>query len=146
MKPVKCAVAAVVRDPADPRRFLAVRRPPDDDRLPGVWGLPAVSLRPGELPEAGLRRVGREKLGAELEPVSLVGIKSMDRGEYELILMDLEARLVRGEPSVADADTTATRYVDQRWTEDLTLLADAARRGSLCSQILLEAHGAPYER
>ena len=34
MKPVKCSVAAVVRNPRDEREFLAVRRPPDDDPLP----------------------------------------------------------------------------------------------------------------
>jgi ADP-ribose pyrophosphatase YjhB (NUDIX family) len=144
MKPVRCAVAAVVRNPVDEREFLAVRRPPDDDRLPNVWGLPAVSLAPGELPEAALRRIGREKLGAEIEPTRFVGIKSMDRGDYELILMDVEARLLSGDPDVHRAKTGATRYVDQRWTGDLLLLRDAARRGSLCSQLLLEASGVEY--
>lgn len=144
MKPVRCSVAAVVRRPDDVQSFLAVQRPPDDDRLPSVWGLPAVTLRPGELPEAAVRRVGREKLGAEIEPLRFVGIRSMDRGEYELILMDIEATLGAGEPDVRSARTDATAYVDQRWTRDLTLLADAARRGSLCSRLLLEAHGVAY--
>jgi ADP-ribose pyrophosphatase YjhB (NUDIX family) len=144
MKPTKCAVAAVVRNPADGREFLAVQRPPDDDRLPNVWGLPAVSLAPGELPEAGLRRIGREKLGVELEPTRFVGIGSLDRGDYELIRMDIEAGVVSGTPSVRLAETAATRYVDQRWTSDLTLLREAARRGSLCSRLLLEASGVEY--
>ncbi|HEX6070343.1 MAG TPA: NUDIX domain-containing protein, partial [Longimicrobiaceae bacterium] len=61
-RPVKCSVAAVVRREGAPGEFLAVRRPPDDDHLPNVWGLPAVSLRDGELPEAALRRLGEEKL------------------------------------------------------------------------------------
>jgi ADP-ribose pyrophosphatase YjhB (NUDIX family) len=144
MKPVRCSVAAVLRNPENAREFLAVRRPPDDDRLPNVWGLPAVTLAPGELPEAGLRRIGREKLGAEIEPTRFVGIKSMDRGDYELILMDMEAGVVSGAPSVLLAETTATRYVDQRWTDDLLVLREAARRGSLCSQLLLEASGIGY--
>jgi ADP-ribose pyrophosphatase YjhB (NUDIX family) len=144
MKPVRCSVAAVLRNPENAREFLAVRRPPDDDRLPNVWGLPAVTLAPGELPEAGLRRIGREKLGAEIEPTRFVGIKSMDRGDYELILMDIEAGVVSGAPSVLLAETTATRYVDQRWTDDLLVLREAARRGSLCSQLLLEASGIGY--
>ena len=144
MKPVRCSVAAVVRRDGDPDRFLAVQRPPDDDRLPDVWGLPAVTLAPGELPEQGVRRVGREKLGTEIEPVRFVGIGSMDRGEYELILRDVEARLAGAEPDVRSARSAATRYVDQRWTDDLSLLADAARRGSLCSRLLLDAHGVAY--
>jgi hypothetical protein len=109
-----------------------------------VWGLPAVSLAPGELPEAGLRRIGREKLGAELEPVRFVGIGWLDRGDHDLILMDIEAGVVSGTPSVRLANTTATRYVDQRWTSDLTLLREAAARGSLCSRLLLEASGVEY--
>lgn len=144
MKQVKCTVAAVVRNPANEREFLAVKRPPDDDRLPSVWGLPAVTLQPGELPEDGLRRIGREKLAAAIEPTRLVGIKSSDRGDYELILMDIEARLVGPEPDVSRATTAATRYVGQQWTGDLLVLREAARKGSVCSQVLLEAAGVSY--
>jgi ADP-ribose pyrophosphatase YjhB (NUDIX family) len=144
VKPIRCSVAAVVRRTRDGREFLAVKRPRDDDRLPDLWGLPAVSLQPGELPEAALRRLGREKLGVHLEARSFLGIRAADRGDYELILMDLEADLVQGEPSVRSATTAATRYVDQVWTEDLSLLRDAARRGSLCCSILLEATGIEY--
>jgi ADP-ribose pyrophosphatase YjhB (NUDIX family) len=136
-RPVRCSVAAVVRRPD--QSFLAVRRPLDDDHLPGVWGLPAVTLKAGELPEAALRRLGREKLGAEISPVRFVGILSADRGSYELILMDIEAEIASGEPDVHAATTTATRYVDQRWTADVELLREAARKGSLCSRILIDS-------
>jgi hypothetical protein len=88
--------------------------------------------------------VGREKLGAGIEPVRFLGIRSADRGDYELILMDIEARLSDGEPDVRRATSAATRYVDQRWTDDLSLLREAATRGSLCSRILLEAEGVGY--
>ncbi len=137
-KPVRCAIAAVVRHPID-GRFLAVRRPADDDRLPNVWGLPAVTLRPGELPEDGLRRVGSEKLGTQLQPVRLVGFKSSDRGDYELILMDIEARVGAGEPDVASATTDATRYVAQQWVESVEILRRGAALGSLCCQIMIDA-------
>lgn len=141
-KPVKFSVAAVIRD--EDGRFLAVRRPPDDDRLPNVWGLPAVTLIDGELPESAVSRIGREKLGVGLRPKRFLGVQSADRGDYELILMDIEARIVEGEPDVHLATTSATRYVDQRWTADLELLVDAARRGSLCSRIFLESNQVPY--
>lgn len=137
-KPVRCSVAAVVRRQGE-TRFLAVRRPLDDDKLPGVWGLPAVTLRPGELPEDGLRRLGHEKLGVRLEPSRFVGIRAADRGSYELILMDIEAMLVEGEPDVYAATTMATRYVDQKWAGEVGILRDAAEKGSLCCRILLEA-------
>lgn len=144
VKPIRCAVAAVLRRDHRSEHFLAVQRPPDDDLLPGVWGLPAVTLQPGELPEQGVRRIGREKLGVEVEPVRFVGIGAMDRGDYQLILMDIEARLVAGEPDVGAATTLATRYSAQQWTDQLPLLRDAARRGSLCSRVLLDAHGVGY--
>jgi ADP-ribose pyrophosphatase YjhB (NUDIX family) len=140
---VRCSVAAVIRKDGHDA-ILAVKRPTDDDHLPNIWGLPAVTLRHGELPEAGLRRVGTEKLGVCLDPVELLGIGSLDRGDYELILMDIAARVVDGEPDVHSARTTATRYVDQRWTEDLDLFVDGAARGSLCSRVLLDHHGWPY--
>lgn len=143
-KPVKCSVAAVVRSSAHPGQFLAVRRPPDDDLLPNVWGLPAVSLHPGELPEAALQRLGREKLGATIEARRFVGIQAADRTEYLLILMDLEAEVVGGRPDVGAARTTGTAYVEQRWTDELGLLAEAAGRGSVCSRILLQASGIEY--
>lgn len=139
-KPIRCSVAAVIRRQGEVP-FLAVRRPPDDDKLPGLWGLPAVTLRPGELPEDGLRRIGHEKLGVRLEPFRFVGIRAADRGAYELILMDIEATVVEGEPDVYAATTTATRYVDQKWASDVEILSEAAARGSLCCTILLEASG-----
>jgi 8-oxo-dGTP diphosphatase len=143
-RPVKCSVAAVVRSGTHPRCFLAVQRPPDDELLAGVWGLPAITLRQGELPEAGLRRLGWEKLGTALAATRFVGVRAADRGSYLLILMDLEAQVVEGNPDVRAARTTGTAYVDQRWTDDVTLLVPAARRGSVCSRILLEAEGVPF--
>ena len=56
-----------------PEGLLLVRRPDDDESLPGVWGLPAVSLAPGESEEDAVRRAGRDKLGVELEPLEPVG-------------------------------------------------------------------------
>jgi ADP-ribose pyrophosphatase YjhB (NUDIX family) len=135
------SVAAVIR--RDDGCFLAVRRPPDDDHLPDVWGLPAVTLRPGEEPEEGVRRVGREKLGVELEPVRPIGSKAADRGAYRLELTDFEARVGSGEPNVDAARTDATRYTAQKWA-DYDLLLPAAARGSLCCQILLDQAGTRY--
>lgn len=135
----RCAVAAVVRHPEAPDTFLAVKRPPDDEELPDLWGLPAVTLQPGELPEEGLRRIGTSKLAAPIEPTRFVGVTSADRGGYQLVLMDIEARLTDGRPAVTDADPEGTKYVSQRWTSDVTLLQESARNGSLCSQVLLES-------
>ena len=135
-QPVKCSVAAVIRRPGDPS-FLSVRRPLDDEHLPGLWGLPAITLAPGELPESGLRRVGREKLAIDIAPVAFVGIDTVERSDHRLILMDLEAELLEGQPDVEAATGSGTRYIEQRWTDDVETLREAAERGSLCCRILL---------
>jgi len=139
--PVLYSVAVVVRRRDRPADFLAVRRPEDDDRLPGLWGLPAATLLDGELPEAAALRLGREKLLVELRPTRFLGIRSAHLGTHSLYLMEFEAELLEGEPDVRASEAPTTRYIDQRWTADLELLRLAAEHGSLCARIFLEAHG-----
>lgn len=136
-QPIRCSVAAVIRRAPDDAEFLVVRRPHDDESLPGEWGFPAVTLQPGELPENGLRRIGDEKLGIDIQPTRLIGVDTADRGSYRLILMDIEATIISGEPDPAAAITAATRYTEARWTTSLDTLRSAAEKGSLCCAIML---------
>ena len=46
-----------------PEGLLLVRRPDDDEDLPGAWGLPAATLAEGESEEDAVRRAGRDNLG-----------------------------------------------------------------------------------
>lgn len=144
MKPTRFAVAVVLINPKNEKEILAVKRPPGDVSLPNVWGLPAVTVKEGELPETAVRRVGQEKLATKIEPVAFIGIKRSDRGGYELILMDVAARLNGREPSVVAAETASTKYVDQRWTDDYSIFKEAAAKGSLCTQIFLESRKISY--
>jgi ADP-ribose pyrophosphatase YjhB (NUDIX family) len=89
LKPPKHSVSLVIESSAG---LLLVRRPDDDEDLPGVWGLPAVSLAAGESEEEAVRRAGRDKLGVELEPVERVG--------SEQTMTDWEARILSGQPAV----------------------------------------------
>lgn len=143
-KPIKTAVAVFLLNPNNPSQFLIVKRPPDDDSLPNVYGLPAGSIKNGEMPEQVVTRVGKEKLNTEIKPTRFIGSKYIDRGTYILILMDIEAELIGGEPDVLSAETENTKYVDQAWTEDYTRLVEAASKGSLCSQIILDREGINY--
>jgi hypothetical protein len=111
--------------------LLLVRRPDDDEDLPGVWGLPAVSLGAGESEEDAVRRAGREKLGVELEPVERVG--------REQTMTDWAARIVSGRPSVPQPGPH-TQYTELRFGEPSELVP-AARQGSLCCRVLLRARG-----
>jgi 8-oxo-dGTP diphosphatase len=128
---VKRSVSLVIEGPEG---VLLVRRPDDDETLPGVWGLPAASLRDGESELEALTRAGRDKLGVEIEPLKVVGEDGAMR--------DWAARITAGEPSVPQP-ADGTQYVDWRWgaAEDL---APAARAGSHCARALLRALGSGW--
>jgi hypothetical protein len=129
----KRSISVVIDGPGG---VLLVRRPDDDDSLPGVWGLPAVSLAGDESEEDGVRRVGREKLGVELRPLRALGT--------EATMTDWAAEVAGGEPAVPQ-DGPNTQYTELRWGDPAELVP-AAREGSLCSRVLLRARGLEWER
>jgi ADP-ribose pyrophosphatase YjhB (NUDIX family) len=132
---VKRSISLVIEAPAG---VLLVRRPDDDESLPGVWGLPAASLREGERERDAVLRAGREKLGVEVEPLRLVG-----EDEGDLVSMrDWAVRIVRGTPEVPQPGE-GTQYVSLRWG-NAAELAPAARAGSLCARVLLRAVGSSW--
>jgi 8-oxo-dGTP diphosphatase len=136
VKPVKHSVAVVVRDEGG--RFLVVKRPDDpEDPLACVWGFPAITLHDNEPERPGVLRAGPAKLGVALAAGRKIGETTADRGGYLLHLSDYEAMIVSGTPSVPQADTSMTQYVDWRFTDDPAILDEAAAKGSLCAQIFL---------
>jgi len=114
-----------------PEGLLLVRRPDDDESLPGAWGLPAASLAAGESEEEAVRRAGREKLGVEVEPLEPVG--------REAAMADWKVRVSAGELAVPQSGPN-TQYTELRWGE-VADLVPAAREGSLCCRALLRARG-----
>lgn len=132
------AVAVVIR--RDDGLVLAVLRPDKpDEELPGVWGLPAVTLRPGESAERGMRRVGREKLGVDLTPLRALAGGEQSREGYTLHMIVYEAS-ASGEPCLPARrrDATSTLYEALDWLPDESF-REAADRGSLCSRLFLAA-------
>jgi ADP-ribose pyrophosphatase YjhB (NUDIX family) len=119
-----------------PGGLLLVRRPDDDESLPGVWGLPAASLAERESEEDAVRRAGREKLGVEVEPLEVVG--------RDGAMTDWAVRIASGEPAVPQ-EGRGTQYTALRWG-DVRDLVPAAREGSLCSRALLRARGVDWGR
>ena len=132
---MKRSISLVIEGPAG---VLLVRRPYDDDSLPGVWGLPATSLSEGESEHDALVRAGREKLGVQVEPLRPLG-----EDESELVSMrDWAVQIVDGTPVVPQPGE-GTQYVSLRWG-DTAELAPAARAGSLCARVLLRAVGSSW--
>ena len=136
LKPLKRSVSLVIEGPAG---VLLVRRPDDDDSLPGLWGLPAASLREGESEREALLRVGRAKLGVEVEPLRPIGEDEAERTEHRIAMRDWAARVVAGEPAVPQAGE-GTQYVELRWGKPAEL-EPAARAGSVCARVLLRSLG-----
>lgn len=136
MKPLKHSVSLVIERPGG---LLLVRRPEGDESLPGEWGLPAATLRPGEREEDAVRRAGRDKLGVEVRPLRALGEATADRPRYRILMRDWEVEIAAGEPVVPQPGE-GTQYESLRWGEAAEL-APAARRGSLCARVLLRERG-----
>jgi adenine-specific DNA-methyltransferase len=130
---VRHAVAvAIVRNDG---LVLAVQRPDEPgEELPGVWGLPAITLRDGESAEGGVRRLGHEKLGVELAPLRPLASGEQQRADYTLHMTVYEASIA-GEPSLQRAPS-GTSHDALDWLPGGSF-ADAAARGSLCCELYL---------
>jgi 8-oxo-dGTP pyrophosphatase MutT (NUDIX family) len=128
----KRSISLVIESPDG---VLLVRRPDDDESLPGVWGLPAASLLGDESEEDAVRRAGREKLGVEVAPLQPIG--------NDGAMTDWEARIVDGRPSVPQPGPN-TQYAQLRWGDPRDLVP-AARQGSLCSRVLLRARDLEWD-
>jgi 8-oxo-dGTP diphosphatase len=96
MLPVKHSVAVMV---LYGNQVLAIRRPENDDELPGIWGLPAGTFRPGETLEALIMRIGHDKLGVQLTPVRHLASGKQNRSKYRLEMQLWEASM-NGTPTV----------------------------------------------
>ena len=92
--PVKHSVAVMI---FNGDKVLSVRRPDDDDELPGVWGLPAGTLRASETIKDLIGRIGRDKLGVELTPRRKVASGKQLRRLY-LLEMELWEASMTGSP------------------------------------------------
>ncbi len=131
----RAVAVAVLRDDG---LLLAVLRPDEPgEELPGVWGLPAVTLRAGESPEAGVQRLGREKLGADLAPLRPLAEDEERREGYTLHMTVYEASLA-GEPRLPPRKSGAagTLYEAIDWRPAASF-REAAEAGSLCCRLFL---------
>ncbi|MSQ11353.1 MAG: NUDIX hydrolase [Dehalococcoidia bacterium] len=138
-KPRKHAVALVILKPRSARLALVVLRPADDEELPGIWGLPAGSVKRDETPEAAALRVGREKLGLVLRLKRPLAVGEQERPAYTLTMTVFSAEIAAGKPPLPNrrGGPAVTMYEDWRWAED-GVLQEGAMRGSLCCQLYLQ--------
>jgi 8-oxo-dGTP diphosphatase len=124
--PLKHSVAVII---FRGNEILAIRRPEDDDELPGIWGLPAGTLRGTETIEDVIQRIGRDKLGVTLTPLQRVASGVQDRPAYRLE-MELWEASMEGVP----------RNPEWRWAS-LELLRRGMESGSLCCKLAIQNKG-----
>src|SRR5262245_29606284 len=124
MHRVKHSVAVMI---LRENEILAIRRPLDDDELPGIWGLPAGTARGTETVDEVITRIGRDKLGVRLTPVRRVASGVQDRSAYRLE-MELWEVQMEGIPS----------YPEWQWAA-LDLLRPGKALGSLCCDLALKS-------
>jgi ADP-ribose pyrophosphatase YjhB (NUDIX family) len=136
VKPLKQSVALVIERHG---ALLLVRRPEGDESLPGEWGLPAATLRPGEDEQDAVRRAGMDKLGVEVRPLRPLGEAEDERSAYRIRMRDWSVEIAAGEPAVPQPGE-GTQYERCRWGDPAELVP-AARRGSLCARVLLRERG-----
>jgi ADP-ribose pyrophosphatase YjhB (NUDIX family) len=120
---LKRSVAVLVRQ-GD--LILSLRRPDDDDELPGVWGLPAGSFREGESINQLIERIGRDKLGVALKPERRIAEGTQDRPSYRLE-MELWEVTMQGIPQRGE----------WRWAP-IDVLRPGMAAGSLCCALALK--------
>jgi 8-oxo-dGTP diphosphatase len=108
-------------------RILSTRRSDNDDELPGIWGLPAGTARAGETSEDVIVRIGRDKLGAELNPVRRLAFGAQDRPKYQLEMQLWEASM-KGNPT----------YAEWQWGT-LDVLRPGIVAGSLCCELAVKS-------
>ncbi len=124
----------------DKSKYLLIKRPLDDENLPGYWGFPATSKKdPNEKWEDTVKRAAKTKLGVEVGIVKLIGEDTMDRGNYILVLRDYEVKITKGKPSVPQNVKGVTQYIDLKYTDDVSDLKKAAKKGSVCSRVFLKS-------
>jgi ADP-ribose pyrophosphatase YjhB (NUDIX family) len=131
-KPLKRSIAVVALNSKG--RLLSVRRPDDDDELPGIWGLPAGSYRDSETREDLIRRIGRDKLGVTISPSRLLAVGSQERASYRLE-MELWAVTILADPSIPSIPSVIWKWAD------LSTLQSGSLQGSLCCQLALQSLG-----
>ncbi len=145
-KRVDNAAFAVIRNPEDESKVLVVKRPEEDEEIGGMWGLPATPIKDDEGIVDAVKRIGKDKLGVELEILDFIGRGTMDRGDYLLHGELYETTIEEGVPETPQPaeGKPGTQYVDWKWVNENEVadtIREIAQYGSLCTNIYLDALG-----
>lgn len=128
-KPIKHAVSVVIRNNS---KTLFALRSPNKKRFPSTWSLPSYFVIEGELDSDTIKRIGRDKLGVQLEPVRLLNEGYGERDEFTLFMHDYEVAIVGGIPHISSDD-----YTELSWEEPASFLKTISAKGE-CTRLYEE--------
>lgn len=141
------SISAAIFDASRTKVVGILRANDPEDRLAGLWGLPAVSLRGVENDHDAILRIGKQKLGTILTPIMLLGEKTAMVSEVLELTLRLWEASFENPPDFNQrdlTDKTVSQYVTWAWKSPDELIP-AARKKSLCTQLLLENRGIIYD-
>lgn len=143
----RIAVSTVIYNKKRGKVIGTLRANDPTDRLANLWGLPAASLRGTEIEEDAIKRIGWQKLGTTITPVQLLGQKTeiiSDGVRLTVRLWEARARSLPNFKLRDENEAGVSQYVTWRWMSPDEFVP-TARKGSLCTQILLQKEGVVYE-
>ena len=135
-------IAVVIANPLDDSLILTVRRPYNDVNLPGIWGLPATSIKPDESHRNAAHRLGTLKLGGKMALGIMLAEGGQERASQHLIMSLYAATLDSSSPKLPNPTRNvdgATYYIDWKWAPVESLIV-GAEMGSLCCQLVLQSN------
>lgn len=109
-KPIRHAVSIILKN--EHGQTLFALRSAHKESYPNTWSLPSHFVNEGESYPDTIRRIGRHKLGVELEPGELFNEGRADRGAFILFMHDYAARIVEGTPTLHSDDYSALAWED----------------------------------
>ena len=115
-------VAAVIRD--ERGRILLARRP-EGRHMAGLWEFPGGKIKPGEAPEAALRREIDEELGLDIDAVKPVTFAVHEEDGLRILLLFFSAAIRKGVPMAREGQEIAWVPASELTSYD-TPPADAA--------------------
>jgi len=144
MKKQREAVSIAIFD--KDRNFLVVKREnKSHDPFGGMWSIPTVIIQDGESHDEAAKRVAKQKLGVSISVGKQIGVGHGNHFTNEpLMLIEYEAEITEGVPSVPQKDQTVIQFDEFKFTNDPSILFPAAQRNSQCTQILLNYLGADW--
>ena len=125
MKPVKHAISVVIE--IDDGLVLFALRSQMKDSYPLTWSLPSHYVKPGESPGETVKRIGKGKLGVELEILELLNEGSSERDEYILFMHDYKVKILEGVPALHSTD-----YIELKWGKPEVQLHSMSVMGDCC--------------